>query len=118
MGDYIQDFRDLLVWQEGMKLTKVVYEVTRGFPDDERFGLVSQMRRTAVAIPSNIAEGYGRGTTQDYLRFLRIARGAAAELETQLLLSLSLGYSVGDGQAMELLKSTQRLLQGLIKSVV
>lgn len=79
-------------WQKSMQLVLVIYEVTITFPTEERYGLVAQMRRSAVSIPSNIAEGYRRGTRREYLRFLRIAFASGGELETQLILSVNLGY--------------------------
>jgi four helix bundle protein len=87
-----QNFKDLLVWQRGMELAKRVYEMTRTFPPDERFGLVAQMRRCAVSIPSNIAEGQARHTTGEFVQFISHSEGSLAELETQLRLSLDLGY--------------------------
>ena len=87
-----QNFKDLLVWQRGMELAKRVYEMTRTFPSDERFGLVAQMRRCAVSIPSNIAEGQARHTTGEFVQFISHSEGSLAELETQLRLSLDLGY--------------------------
>lgn len=86
----VTGYRDLLVWQKAFQLSLAVYQVTRSFPSDERFGLTAQMRRAAVSIPSNIAEGYCRGSTRDYIRFLWIANGSSAELETQMLLSREL----------------------------
>ncbi len=87
-----QGYKDLLVWQKGMTLAKDVYNVTRGFPRDEKFGLVSQMRRAAVSIPSNIAEGQARKTTNEFVQFISHSEGSVAELETQLLLSAELGF--------------------------
>ena len=78
-----------------------VYEETRTFPTDERFGLTQQMRRCAVSIPSNIAEGAARGSNADFRRFLFIAKGSAAELETQLLVAINLGYVVAGGESVE-----------------
>ena len=77
-------YRDLIVWQKGVDMVVGIYDVTRLLPDEEKWGLVSQMRRCAISIPSNIAEGYGRGATRDYSRFLKIAAGSCNELETQL----------------------------------
>ena len=91
MEHTVKSYRDLSAWQKARLLVKEVYLLTAAFPVGERFGLVSQMNRAAVSIPSNIAEGYGRATTQDYLHFLRIARGSAYELETQLVLAQDLG---------------------------
>ena len=96
-----------------------VYLLTASFPIGERFGLVSQMDRAAVSIPSNIAEGYGRSTTQDYLKFLRIARGSAYELETQLVLAVDLGLC-DDARARRiagLLQEVIRVLQGLVTAL-
>jgi len=84
MGREIQSYEDLEVWQRGMDLAERVYLLTRAFPTDERFGLTPQLRRAAVSIPSNIAEGWGRGVTNEYLQFLRYARGSLYEVETQL----------------------------------
>ncbi|HZZ77747.1 MAG TPA: four helix bundle protein [Gemmataceae bacterium] len=85
-------YRDLLVWQKGIRLAKEVYRLTRDFPADERFGLISQMRRAAISVPSNIAEGQARRTTKDFIQFIAIAEGSVAELDTQLELSYELGY--------------------------
>ena len=86
-------FRELEVWQAAMSLAKSVYELTAGFPREERYGLASQLQRSAVSIPSNIAEGNARSGTRDYARFVSMAQGSCAELQTQLLLAgnLSLG---------------------------
>lgn len=84
----IKSYQDLKVWQSGMELAKLCYLLTRSFPKEELFGMTSQIRRAAASIPANIAEGYGRETTGDYIRFLRIAQGSLKELETHLLLSV------------------------------
>ena len=81
----IRTYRDLIVWQKSMALVTDVYRVTRVFPKNEQYGLTSQLRRCAVSIPSNIAEGYGRRASNDYLRFLSIANGSLFELQTQSL---------------------------------
>ena len=83
--------KDLLVWQRAMLLAEAIYTVTKSFPKEERFGLVAQMRRAAVSVPSNIAEGAARRTQAEYVNFLHIARGSLAELETQALLAERLG---------------------------
>ncbi|MFV0366178.1 MAG: four helix bundle protein [Mangrovibacterium sp.] len=77
-------FREITTWQKAMAFVTKIYKITRLFPDDEKFGLVSQMRRCAVSIPSNIAEGYGKGANNDFKRFLRISYGSLLELQTQL----------------------------------
>ena len=84
--------KNLIVWKKGMELAQIVYSVTSTYPPSEIFGLVSQMRRCAVSIPSNIAEGYGRESDKDLLRFLRTALGSSNELDTQLILSSRFGY--------------------------
>lgn len=83
---------DLLVWQEAIQLVKMVYEVTAGFPRDELYGLTSQMRRAAVSVPSNIAEGAARFGTKEFLQFLAIARGSLSEIETQIIIANRLGF--------------------------
>ena len=85
-------YKDLLVWQKGMVLAKLVYQLTQKFPREEQYGLISQLRRAAVSVPSNIAEGQARRGTNEFLQFLSIAEGSLAELETQLLLSVELAY--------------------------
>ena len=85
-------YKDLLVWQKGMALAKFVYDLTRSFPADERYGLTSQLRRAAVSVPSNIAEGQARHGTGEFLQFLSHAEGSLAEIETQLLLAVNLGF--------------------------
>lgn len=88
----IKHYRELIVWQKAMLLAKAIYEVSAGFPRDELYGLSSQMRRCAVSVPSNIAEGHNRDSLKDYLRFLSIAQGSLAELETQISLSCMMNY--------------------------
>ncbi|HEU5412049.1 MAG TPA: four helix bundle protein [Candidatus Acidoferrales bacterium] len=87
----IRNYRDLLVWQKAMSLVEEVYQLTSRFPSDERFGLVAQLRRAAVSIPSNIAEGQARKSTREFVQFLSLAEGSLAEVDTQLLLSERLG---------------------------
>lgn len=91
---YIESFKQLVVWQKSIALVKHIYQITNQFPREELYGLVSQMRRAAVAIPSNIAEGKKRKTKKDFVQFLRIADGSAAELETQIIISKELYSSL------------------------
>lgn len=98
----IRDFTELRVWQLAMDLAASIYRLTRSFPSEVRFGLVSQLRRAAVSIPSNIAEGNARNSTADYLRFLRMSRGSLAEVKTQLLLAARLGMLEGSVAAKTL----------------
>jgi four helix bundle protein len=86
----LKSFKELTVWQKAYQLCLLIYRVTKGFPREEIYGFTSQMRRAALSIPCNIAEGYGRNTTPDYLRSLYIAYGSICELETQILLSVDL----------------------------
>ena len=88
----IRSYRDLEVWKRGVDLVELVYKLTQSFPPEERFGLTSQLRRAAVSISSNIAEGWGRGSTKDYMHFVRIARSSLLEIETQLIIAHRLGY--------------------------
>ena len=88
----IKDFKDLTVWQKSMDLVEEVYKLVKLLPSDETFGLASQMRRSVVSIPSNIAEGQSRHTTKEFLNFLSIANGSKSELKTQLQICVRLGY--------------------------
>ena len=88
----MHNFKELIVWKEAMKTAKAVYAVSAGFPQDERFGLISQIRRCAVSVPSNIAEGAGRKPDREFFHFLSVSAGSACELETQLLLSCGFGF--------------------------
>ena len=88
----IQSYRDLIVWQKAIDLVVEVYGVTKSFPETERYGLTSQMRRAAVSIPANIAEGYARKHRQEYTQFIRVAFASGAELETHLVIAKRLGY--------------------------
>ncbi len=110
-----EGYEDLLVWQKGMALVKIIYAITRSFPPDERFGLVSQMRRAAVSIPSNIAEGQARHSTGEFVLFISHAEGSVAELSTQLVLSVELGFCSADRikEATELAKELRRMLNAL-----
>src|SRR3989440_6968103 len=89
-----QNYKDLVVWQKGIALAKAIYQLTSRFPSEEKFGLVAQMRRAAVSIPSNIAEGQARHTTGEFIQFISHAEGSTAELETQLILTVELGFIV------------------------
>lgn len=99
-----------------MDMAREVYVITANLPSEEKFGSTSQLRRCAVSIPSNIAEGSKRRTKQDFIQFLKIASGSAAELETQLLLAKDI-YKLSIGRAFEILKETQRMLEALMKKL-
>ncbi len=115
----LKNYKELNVWQKAYQLCLEIYKVTKGFPKEERYGLISQIRRAAVSVSSNIAEGYGRKTTQEYIQALYIAYGSNCELETQILLSSDLGY-IKTESLDGLLKGigdVERMLKGLIKSL-
>ncbi len=88
----LKSYRELLVWQKGIDLAVRVYKLTSAFPDNEKFGLVSQMRRAGYSISSNIAEGYGRKDSKDFTRFLKIALGSSYELQTQVEIAKRIGF--------------------------
>ena len=115
----MRNHKDLIVWQKSMALVKRVYEVTRAFPHEEMFGLTSQMRRAAVSIPSNIAEGYGRIYDEERIDVLSIALGSASELETKLMISEDLGFTAnGDNAELSSLNNEViRMLTSLIKGI-
>lgn len=113
----IKSFKDLIVWQKAMDLTIEIYQMTKEFPQAEQYGLVSQMRRCAVSIPSNIAEGKRRGTRKDFVQFLRIADGSASELETQVLIASKLFSLQKIDRTQQLLGEVQRMLGGMLKKL-
>ncbi len=92
MNQNTKGYKDLVVWQKGIALAKSIYQLTKDFPSEEKFGLVSQMRRAAVSIPSNIAEGQARHTTKEFIQFISHAEGSVAELDTQIILSVELNF--------------------------
>jgi four helix bundle protein len=114
-----QSFRDLIVWQRAMQLTVAIYRLTQEFPKEELYGLTSQIRRCAVSIPSNIAEGQGRLSAGEFRQFLGIARGSTCELQTQLEIarSLGLGSSVRIDEADVLSNEVRKMLFGMLGSL-
>lgn len=109
-----KSFKQLIVWQKSVLLAKVVYKTTALLPQNEQYGLMSQIRRCAVGIPSNIAEGSRRKTRQDYLQFLHIASGSAAELETQCLIAKEVYPQIDFSEVDQLLLEVQKMLSRLI----
>jgi four helix bundle protein len=117
MADTEKRYKDLHVWMEARKLSKDIYTITSEFPKEELFGLINQMRRCAISVPSNIAEGCGRNYPKDSIQFFHISRGSLYELETQLYLSFDLKY-IDETKLNEVLLSTEttrKLLSGFIK---
>lgn len=114
------NYKNLIVWQKSIVLVKRIYQVTGSFPAEEKFELVSQMRRAAVSVPSNIAEGQARRTTADYIRFVCIAEGSLAELETQLIIAIELNFCIK--AAMEncfvLMLEIRKVLNALRRSLM
>ena len=106
--------KDLEVWKKSMELVLDVYNITQTFPEDEKFGIVSQIRRAAVSIPSNIAEGAARNSDKEMLRFIDVSLGSLAELETQMIISENLKYTICK-DVYEKINSTAALLNGLKK---
>ncbi len=115
MSTQITSFKDLLVWQRSMQLVKEIYMLCEKLPKSEIFNLRSQMERSAVSIPSNIAEGKKRGTKKDFSQFLRIASGSAAELETQLLIAKELYATIDTEKPLGLVIEVQKMLATIIK---
>jgi four helix bundle protein len=112
----LQTHKDLEVWKKAMELATEVYKLTACFPKEEVYGLTSQLKRTAVSIPSNIAEGAARNSRKEFLQFLHIALGSIAELETQLLLAGEIGF-LADSSIMNHLERVRMLLLGLVRSL-
>jgi four helix bundle protein len=113
-----QSFRQLIAWQKAMELVTEIYRVTKNFPCDEAYGLTSQLRRAAVSVPSNIAEGQARYSRREFYRFLTVARGSLAEIETQVTIAKSLDYLTSATADLLLSRSAEpgRILNGLITS--
>jgi four helix bundle protein len=112
----MKTYRDLVVWQKAMKMVQDVYKLTNDFPKEEIYGLTAQIRRCSVSIPSNIAEGYGRKSTQDYLRFLKISSGSLYELQTQLEIAFNLSYMAKE--AFDLIYETSREIERMMSSLI
>jgi four helix bundle protein len=113
----VRRHHDLKVWQASIQLVKDIYVVTAAFPNEEMYGLVSQMRRAAISIPSNIAEGAARAGTKEFIHFLGVARGSLSELETQLYISRELGYVTSAKDVDARIEEIFRMLAGLITSL-
>ena len=119
MAEKIKTYRDLDIWKTGIGIVKDVYGLTKGFPQHELYGLVSQMRRSAVSIPSNVADGFRRYHNREYRQFLYVALGSCAELETHITIAKELGYIEGSEEAelLETLDHVCRMISNLIKKL-
>lgn len=119
MGEGIQSFKDLLVWQKAMALSVLCYEVTKAFPRDEMYGMTAQIRRASVSVPANIAEGHGREHTRSFVQFLRVAQGSLKELETHLILAgqVQLAHPEALAPAHAMTDEVGRMLRALIRSL-
>ncbi len=115
----VQSYRDLRVWQEAMTLAEMCYRLTKTFPKEEMYGMISQIRRAAASVPANIAEGYGRESRAEYIRFLQIAQGSLKEVETHLILSERVGLAQGEAvaEALKQCETVGKMLRGLIRSL-
>jgi four helix bundle protein len=115
----VESFKDLQVWQRSIELSVAIYALTKDFPSEERIGLTSQLRRASVSVASNIAEGYGRGSTGEYKHFLGMARGSNAEVQTQLVIAKELGFGdqqkllTADGLSQEIARMLVSLMRKL-----
>ena len=115
----IKTYRDLIIWQKSMTLVTEIHKVSKTFPKDETYTLIAQMRRCAISIPSNIAEGYGRKSTNDYIRFLNITMGSIYELQTQIEISFNLKYlrEKDFEQLYEICRELERMLSSMTKKL-
>jgi four helix bundle protein len=115
----IESFKDLMIWKSGIELSNEIYRLTSGFPKEEVYGLSSQMRRAVISVPSNIAEGWGRGTTKSYILFLEIARGSLYELDTLIEISFDLNFISTDKKTelINKIAETGKMLNALISKL-
>ena len=115
MENKTRNYRDLVVWQKGIELAKIIYPLSSRFPSDERFGLTSQIRRASVSIPSNIAEGQARHTTGEFVQFISHAEGSVAEIDTQLVIAVELDFVTKKqaAPAFDLIGDERRMLNAL-----
>ncbi len=115
----IKSYRDLLIWQKGRVIVKKTYEICADMPTEELYSLQSQLKRSAISIPSNIAEGYGRNSTKNYIHFLKISRGSLYELETQMILAKDLNFITEEqfSEIAETITEEAKMLNSYIKSI-
>ncbi len=113
----VRGFKDLIVWQRSMDFAVMTYALIKTLPKEENYALADQMRRAAVSVPSNIAEGHGRNTTKEYIQFLYIALGSASEIETQIILGSRLGYFQSIENHLVEINEIKKMLNALISSL-
>lgn len=119
MSNRISSYKDLIAWQKGIELTTIVYKLLNQFPKEEKYGLISQISRSCTSIPANIAEGWGRDSDQNFVNYLRIAKGSLYELETHLIVSKNINY-LTDENLKDLqikIEEISKIINGLIKSI-
>jgi four helix bundle protein len=114
----INDFRQLKVWQKAHQVVLTIYKITREFPEEEKFGLISQMRRAAVSVPANIAEGFKKRGENDKIKFYNISQGSLEELRYYIILSKDLNFITDEKELWEATEEVGRMLTGLINSII
>ena len=116
---HVERYHDLVVWQKAMQLVKIIYQLVKRLPKEEIYSLSDQMRRAAVSIPSNIAEGHERQSTKEYIQFLSIAKGSKAELETQLLICVEIGYleKTEIKEALDISEEVSKMLSAMMQKL-
>ncbi len=116
----VKNYKDLIVWQKSMTFVTTIYRLTQSFPNDERFGLTNQLRRAAVSVPSNIAEGHARQSDPEFARFLAIANGSLAEVDTQMAIASNLGFISDETSQQAALQTDEiaRMIQSLRSTVI
>ena len=115
----IKTYKDLLIWQKGMEIVKAIYMLCKEIPNEELYGLQSQVKRSAISIPSNIAEGWGRNYTKSYIQFLKYSRGSLLELETQVIIARELGFISAESynKTQGLITEESKMINAFIKSI-
>jgi four helix bundle protein len=115
----INTYKELTVWQKAMSLAKEIYFITQSFPEVEKFGLTQQLKRAAISVPSNIAEGWGRNSTGHFIQFLNISKGSICEIETQLIIAMELNYTTQEkiNSALNLLIEISKMIKSLIDTL-
>lgn len=111
----IKTFKELDIWKKGIDLAEMIYRLTANFPSEEKYGLVSQLRRAAVSFPSNIAEGSARNSNKEFIQFLHISLGSLAELETQLIIAQRIGYKLTEENVFPVIEETRRKTLNFLK---